>query len=476
MSVVLPPDRGPAQPASGFSAEWLAAQRWFRRKSRRVAEVAVHDAAPLGGDGWLLVLSATNEDGAEDRYLVPAVADGDRFREPRDGEGVWLRLAVLMADGAELRAEHGRFIFSAASALRRLLPGGPAGLLALGERRLGVEQSNTSIALGDQLILKCYRLLEPGASVEIEVNAFLTNVRFSGAPRLGGRADYLPDSGPLCAVAMLQEMVVSPANGWRWALDHLAGSSRGRTRAVEGIGGLGTLTRAMHTALASRPEVPGFPSRSAAAPDLIAWHARATQQLEAALDALHGAAQKRLLAVAPALRGGLDAILGAGASRVTRIHGDYHLGQVLRTARGFKVIDFEGEPARPLNERRRKSSPLRDVAGMIRSIDYASFTAVRHLAEARPAAEPRMLQLAEAWRQRAVDGFRAAYRKTMRGCAAYPANKKQAREMVAFFTLEKAIYEVSYELANRPGWADIPLKGVLGILGRFGEAERAAAA
>jgi maltose alpha-D-glucosyltransferase/alpha-amylase len=160
----------------------------------------------------------------------------------------------------------------------------------------------------------------------------------------------------------------------------------------------------------------------------------------------------------------------------TRYHGDFHLGQVLAVKNDFFIIDFEGEPARPLADRRRKSSPLRDVAGMIRSFDYASFTAVRQLAEARPAAEPRMLELAEAWRHRAVDGFRAAYRKAMRGCVAYPTNKNQGRRILAFFTLEKAIYEVSYELANRPGWVDIPLKGVLGLLAKMEGAERAAAA
>ncbi len=132
----------------------------------------------------------------------------------------------------------------------------------------------------------------------------------------------------------------------------------------------------------------------------------------------------------------------------------------------FFIVDFEGEPSRPLAARRAKSSPLRDVAGMIRSFDYAAVAAVRQLAETRPAAEPRMVQLAESWRQRAVDGFRAAYRKTMRGCAAYPASKKQAREMTAFFMLEKAVYEVSYELANRPSWVDIPLEGILGILNK----------
>jgi len=160
----------------------------------------------------------------------------------------------------------------------------------------------------------------------------------------------------------------------------------------------------------------------------------------------------------------------------TRYHGDFHLGQVIVVQNDFFIIDFEGEPARALSERRRKGPPLRDVAGMIRSFDYAAVAAVRELAEARPAAEPRMTELAEAWRQRAVDGFRAAYRKTMRGCAAYPASKKQTREMTAFFMLEKAVYEVSYELANRPGWVDIPLKGILGILAKTERGERAAEA
>ena len=106
----------------------------------------------------------------------------------------------------------------------------------------------------------------------------------------------------------------------------------------------------------------------------------------------------------------------------------------------------------------------RDVAAMIRSFDYAAVAAVWQLAESRPAAEPRMVELAEAWRQRAVDGFRAAYRRSMRGCASYPASKKQAREMTAFFTLERTVHELSYELANRPDWAEIPLKGILATL------------
>jgi maltose alpha-D-glucosyltransferase/alpha-amylase len=151
----------------------------------------------------------------------------------------------------------------------------------------------------------------------------------------------------------------------------------------------------------------------------------------------------------------------------TRFHGDLHLGQVIAVQNDFYLIDFEGEPGRPIAARRRKSSPLRDVAGMIRSFDYAAITAVRQISETRPAAVPRLSALAEAWRQRAVDGFRAAYRRAMRGCPAYPASKLQAKSLIDFFTLEKAIYEVGYELANRPEWVAIPLNGILRVLAKM---------
>jgi len=148
----------------------------------------------------------------------------------------------------------------------------------------------------------------------------------------------------------------------------------------------------------------------------------------------------------------------------TRYHGDLHLAQVIAVQNDFYFIDFEGEPGRPLAARRRKSSPLRDVAGMIRSFDYAATAAVRQLGETRPAAVPRMLTLAEAWRERAIDGFRAAYRKAMRGCPSYPASKLHAKSLLDFFTLEKAVYEVAYELANRPAWVAIPLNGIMRVV------------
>jgi maltose alpha-D-glucosyltransferase/alpha-amylase len=251
---------------------------------------------------------------------------------------------------------------------------------------------------------------------------------------------------------------------------------------------LGIRTAEMHRALAEHAgDHPDFIPEPLSPEDIAEWRddlAGATAHMLSSLERERSSLPTPTRDIADrvlALRHGLfERILRLIPDTVeaqkTRYHGDFHLGQVIVVQNDFFIIDFEGEPARPLASRRRKSSPLRDVAGMIRSFDYAAVAAVRQLAEARPAAEPRMTQLAEAWRQRAVDGFRAAYRKTMRGCAAYPANKKQAREMTAFFILEKAVYEVSYELANRPAWVDIPLKGILGILTRTERREHAAPA
>jgi maltose alpha-D-glucosyltransferase/alpha-amylase len=251
---------------------------------------------------------------------------------------------------------------------------------------------------------------------------------------------------------------------------------------------LGIRTAEMHRALAEHAgDHPDFVPEPIAPEDIAEWRDELADAAAHMLSGLESgrsslpAATRDLADRILALRDRLFAcVLGlipdTVEARKTRYHGDFHLGQVIVVQNDFFIIDFEGEPARPLAARRRKGPPLRDVAGMIRSFDYASVAAVRQLAETRPAAEPRMTELAEAWRQRAVDGFRAAYRKTMRGCAAYPASKKQAREMTAFFMLEKAVYEVSYELANRPAWVDIPLKGILGILARTEKVGRAAAA
>ena len=173
--------------ASALTPEWLAAQRWYRGKSRHLTSVELLDAGRIGGSaGWLVVLEATEDTEGRARYLVPAALDGDRFREPLDGEGVWRALATLMLDGGELAGDRGRWLFTPTGVVSDLR--GPAAKLP--ERRLGVQQSNTSVALGDDLMLKVYRLVEPAPNPEVEMNAS-DRVGFRDAPTLAGSATYL---------------------------------------------------------------------------------------------------------------------------------------------------------------------------------------------------------------------------------------------------------------------------------------------
>jgi trehalose synthase-fused probable maltokinase len=433
-------DRRLQRLASAFTPDWLAGQRWYRAKSRRLATVMLVDAAAIHGTiGWLLVLEATAAEGATTHYLVPAVLDGSAFREPREGEGVWHRLAALTIEGGELQGGGGRWLFTPTPAAGELLPGGAASLATLPERRLGVQQSNSSVAFGERLILKAYRLLQPGINPEVEVNAFLTGVGFGHAPALAGSATYLVD-GETHAAAMLQELVPSTGDGWSWLLDRLAAPD-GPAEALVGITQIGRLTAALHAALASSPDSVGFPARVATEEERSAWAAGASQQLQDALRVLAGTERTRLSAIAQRISAQLEA-LGAGAqARVSRIHGDYHLGQLLRTGDRFAVIDFEGEPARTLIERRAPASPLRDVAGMLRSLDYAAQTSNR---VGVPEAEPL------AW----LPGARAALLEGYGGIT--PADLP----LLAAFELEKACYEVVYEANNRPDWTWLPLEAL----------------
>jgi maltokinase len=423
-------------PTSSFTPEWLARQRWFRAKHRPVASIVEADRAPLVGNAWLLILAARYADGGEDRYLVPAIDEGGRWREPRDGDGAWAAIALRMANGAELPAGSGRFRFDATSALPQLLTGG------LEERRLEVEQTNTSVILGERLILKIYRQLEAGENPDLEMGRFLTGVGFAATPTLAGAAQFAPADGSApSAACMLQALVPSGGDGWSQMLALLATDLDASIRATARIG---AVTSDLHRALASRPGDPSFPARPATDQELAAWRADAERELVDAIAALSGAQHERLLRLAPSVRASFADAFGSagGSAQVTRIHGDYHLGQLLVTDDGsFAVIDFEGEPARPLAERRRPASPLRDVAGMLRSLDYVGRTAESGAPAARFSAE--------AW----LVASRAAL------LAAYDATRLDA-ELLRAFELQKACYEVRYEASNRPDWTWLPLEAL----------------
>ncbi|HEX9610214.1 MAG TPA: phosphotransferase [Candidatus Limnocylindria bacterium] len=415
-----------------LTAEWIVAQRWFRSKRRPVAAVSEFDTAPLGGGAALTVLAVAYADGGESHlYLAPTVEG----REPRDGEGAWAALAGAIAGDAELPGIRGRFRGSRTGALDELLSG------EMRERRLGVEQSNTSVLVGERLILKLYRLLEEGENPEVEVSAFLTDAGFADTPALAGAMTYQAD-GAACAAAMLQAFVPSTGDAWATVLRALADDSAGANALVRRIG---ELTARMHAALASRPDDPAFPARAAAVEETAAWRASAERQLAHAVTAVSGPAHDRLVALAPRITARLAEAFGSatGEARVSRIHGDYHLGQLLaRPDGGFSVIDFEGEPARPLAERRAPGSPLKDVAGMLRSLDYAARTAEAGAHSPGFEAAP--------W----LAGARAAF------LDGYGDVGPDERQLLAAFEIEKACYEVRYEASNRPDWLWLPLAAV----------------
>ncbi|HEX7173155.1 MAG TPA: phosphotransferase [Candidatus Limnocylindria bacterium] len=401
-----------------MTPEELASARWFRAKHRRITRLREVEREPLG-PGALVVLEVAYADGGStDDYLVPEV-DG---REPADGSGLWAALVDLIARDGQVGSFAGR-------RLGALEPG------PMDERRLGVEQSNSSVVLGDRLMLKLYRLLEPGVNPDLEVGAFLTRAGFADTPAVLGSLRRASGDGEPATAAMLQAYVRTTGDGWSTMLGALADDPE---RATGMAARFGALTARMHAALASRPRDPAFPARVASVAETAEWRASAEAQLAQAIASVSGEAHDRLVAVAPAVRACFADAFGraTGDEIVTRIHGDYHLGQLLaRADGGFSVIDFEGEPARPLADRRLPTSPLRDVAGMLRSLDYAARTA-----------EATAPVAAMTWLPEARDAFLGAYGTT--------------GHLVEAFELEKACYEVRYEAGNRPDWLWLPLDAV----------------
>jgi len=419
---------------------WLIEQRWFRSRTRPLRAVEVRDSIPLpAGNAMLLVLLASYLDGAEERYLVPVVGSTGTPREAADGDGVWRTLLALMAEGPRvLPSRHGGLLLEPGPALDALLPGGRVAAEELPERAMGVEQSNTSIRLGDRLVLKIYRLLEPGVNPEVEVLKLLTERGFTHAPLAAGSMRYEPDDAEPASAGIVQSLVPAHRDAWAWMLEHLAASSDEPEWTIAAASEIGGITAELHAALQSVPDRPDFPSRAATPEERQSWRAGAEGQLDAALAVVGNDEHERLSRAVPIVRAAFDALTAAPGAWASRIHGDYHLGQLLITDDGFVVTDFEGEPARPLAERRRPASPMRDVAGMLRSLDYAARTTEHR----QPGFD------ADAWLARARSAFLTGY-----GGPADPS-------LLLALELEKACYEVRYEANFRPDWTWLPLEAI----------------
>jgi maltose alpha-D-glucosyltransferase / alpha-amylase len=383
------------------------------------------------------------------------------------------------------------------------LPSG--GLLA---SRVGsAEQSNTSILYDSRLILKLFRRLQPGENPEVEIGRFLSEVaHFRHIPRYFGQIATTSSAGETTTIAMLQGLVANVGDGWQWFLARLESffpavhdlpapqsqtdpaAAEIHARAAESLEAaalVGRRTAEMHLALATSTSDPAFAAEPFKPEDLVRDARHIEAQIATTLEALKTkfATLKDTLADQAALllsrrldlMGRARAITEiAAAGQRIRIHGDYHLGQMLRVSNDpggsgdFVIIDFEGEPARPLAERRQKQSPLKDVAGMIRSLSYAASTGLDRYLEANPSfaqgSEAGRLQAwAAAWQNAASAQFREAYRDTISARPALLPGCDESQSLLAAYILEKALYELLYELNNRPGWLRIPLSGILNL-------------
>jgi trehalose synthase-fused probable maltokinase len=460
-------------PGRSDLARFLTRQRWFAAKARGVGTLEMLDWAALDPEAPLLLLLLA-VDG--DRYYVPvavaAEARPDAALARRGAEVVvdahdharfGPRLLEAIAAGRTLSGRTGRFGF-------RSTPGWafPPDLHARPGRRLTGEQSNTCVALGD-LVLKSVRRPPPGLNPDLEITRFLTTrTAFRQVPQLAGWIEYA-GAGEPATLAMLQEFVPNSGDGWTHVVSALAG--RGGAFAQEpdplldDIRRLGAITAGLHAALASDDRDAAFRPEPIGGADVARWAGDITREL-AAPDL-----RQRLGDdpgdVADAVARALAALEGlAHATVKIRIHGDFHLGQALKTPDGFVIIDFEGEPARPLSERRLKQSALRDVAGMLRSLDYAAHA----VALGRPEEQRATALVAlTAWEERARHAFLAGYRSVLARCPVplAPGAAETLRSACAPFELQKACYELRYEMNNRPDWVAIPLAGIRRILGRM---------
>jgi maltokinase len=318
-------------------------------------------------------------------------------------------------------------------------------------RPVGVEQSNSSIVFGEALILKAFRRIEPGVNPELELLRFLSERDFPNIASLAGWYEY---EGRFidATLGILQEYLAGARGGWELALEQVASDPDGF---LDRLRELGEVTGALHTVLGSDNSRPDFAPDEPSQEALSLLTADVDEQIERIfVDLPETEAVQPIAGRGQDVRERLQALshIGAGG-RVIRTHGDYHLGQTMRSDRGWVILDFEGEPARPLPERRLKRSPLRDVAGMLRSFSYVT-------------AGARLLRGVDApdgWEDRARAAFLDGYFGRA-DPALLPPGEAPTRQLLSVFELEKAVYELRYELNNRPDWVAIPVAGILRLI------------
>ncbi|CAN5252453.1 maltose alpha-D-glucosyltransferase [soil metagenome] len=494
--------------------DYLPRQRWFAAKDAQIESTSLATAVELpdseGGFLLAVVDVRLKHLEASQRYFVPLgmsldadVSPGSallpftlaKFRQERRTGPIYdamveprfaLRVVDHMRAGTGLDAGDGGMVrFSASPQLRALDIDASSDV-----QRMSAEQSNTSVIIGERAVFKIFRQLESGTHPEIEIGRFLTDVAgFANTPALLGAAEQASNDGKTTALGVLQAFVRNQGDGWSHAINYLTRVlDEARLTLDEALTPaerfglyleqariIGLRTAELHHALAQDRKNPAFRPEPAREKHMRRWHRDARRQARNAFSMLRKARRKLDPVVAERADELLErrheclaridaAVQGRIDAAVTRLHGDYHLGQVLIVENDIYIIDFEGEPARSLEDRRRKSSPLKDVAGMLRSFDYAAAVALNQQAEQHAGSASNLDELTQTWRAAVRAVFLEAYRAGAAGSAGFPEDPVRFGRLLDLFVLEKACYEICYEAANRPKWLGVPIGGVLDIL------------
>jgi maltose alpha-D-glucosyltransferase/alpha-amylase len=507
---------------------YLPRQRWFGAKSRTIKAISVLDSAELHGLNAVLVfLQLTYDDGSTNIYQLPlTITTGEAAETIRASDPGSILATVSTSNGpailhdavaredvrqallefieanVNLPTRNGVLVGRSGSAFAEA-----HGIDPLPARTGSAEQSNTSILYDAKLILKLFRRLQPGENPDTEIGRFLTETaHFPRIAPLLGEITLHPKDGEPITLAMLQGLIENEGDGWQWTLDELSHyydtvaivpapqdlgtppsfltvgepSELAREHAglyLDAAALLGRRTAEMHLGLATPTHNPAFIAECFTTADLVADADRIDAQLSLTLSALRrGMSQlnesivdnaalvlSRRIELFARARAIASATPTEAGQRI-RIHGDYHLGQVLRSRNDYVILDFEGEPARSLAQRRAKQSPLKDVAGMLRSFSYAAYAALNTFAQRRPDDAKNLEPWATFWQNAVSAEFLRAYRLTI--TESNPdliPGPEQSQLLLNAYLLEKSLYELLYELDNRPMWVRIPLAGILAL-------------
>ena len=491
---------------------YLPLQRWFGAKNERIQKITLDPLAALDGGGLehlLTTVTVAFEGGTEQVYALPLLINWASHSEltptqrafslakVRRGARVGMLLDAATEDvffaaladrlrkGVTVATDKGKLMFSPSPLLKALEPSDAV-------KVLHIEQSNAAAVVGDTTLLKVYRRLEDGVQPEIEMSRFLTEqADFSHAPKFLGVVEHVTDDSRTTLAGAFQ-FVYNQGDAWHvlteaiermledTGLDSESSELPAQAFPLDIAALIGQRTAEMHVALATPTDNADFAAEALETADIERWISDSEAEVDRTFETLENARTKEIpqgsrdcIDLLQSHREEIKTLLRVNrrltpSGQKIRHHGDFHLGQVLVVQDDIMIVDFEGEPTRTLAERRRKTSPLRDLAGMLRSLDYAAWAALDKVIS-RGAAHPDVIrQLAFQWRDRAVNDCTAAYIQAAAPHAFHPDDEDTAQGLLNIFLVRKAMYEVRYEIGSRPDWLSIPVRGLIGLLDRFG--------